>query len=401
MRARRCGVAVFPIILTLAAGGCGGEGEVRSAHEAVWDSAGVRIAESTGSLDAWTTGRPLLRIGVTEGESAEELYRVRSPLLLPSGEIVLGNAGTSEVRVYGSGGELRRAYGAEGDGPGEFRAVAWIRPYRGDSLAVWDGLLRRLTMLDPATGGARVLPLRTDDAALAADVLPDGSVVAELGEVSAGPGDTTSVLRARRPYARFDAEGRRVATLAVLPNDEHFVWAEGGSRSVRPRAFGRSTFVRASAEGDAVLVADNRGFEIRVLDPSGTHLETWRRRVEARPVTEEDRQRWTDAELEALGEGFLRRVSERAIRAMDFPEAMPFHGELLPSTDGGAWLGSYSPPHAGGPSTWTVFGADGRAVAVVTLPPGFRPTWTDSERVLGVEVDDLGVERVLLLPLLR
>lgn len=269
------------------------------------------------------------------------------------------------------------------------------------TLAVWDAFLRRLTILDPATGGVRVLPLRTDEAALATDVLPDGSIVGKLGEVFVGPGDTTSVRRPRRPYARFDPEGRQVAPLAVLSDDEHFVWAEDGSRSVRPRAFGRSTFVRASAEGDAVLVADNRGFEIRVLDPSGSHLETWRRRVETGPVTEEDRQRWTDAELEALGKGFLRRVSERALRAMDFPEAMPFHGELLPSTDGGAWLRSYSPPHAGGPSEWTVFGADGRAVAVVTLPPGFRPTWTDGERVLGVEADDLGVERVLLLPLVR
>ena len=39
--------------------------------------------------------------------------------------------------------------GRAGEGPGEYRQIQWVRRFRGDSLRIWDGMLRKLVTLDP------------------------------------------------------------------------------------------------------------------------------------------------------------------------------------------------------------------------------------------------------------
>jgi hypothetical protein len=211
--------------------------------------------------------------------------------------------------------------------------------------------------------------------------------------MSVGPGDTTAVRRDLFQYFRTDPLGRPLAGLFVLPDDEQFVWAEGGSRSVRPRAFGLATAV--STDGHDVYVADNTAFGVTVYDRAGEQLGVMGTARRPRRVTETDRSRWLEAELARLEDRLLRRVAEQSLRAMSFPETMPLHGDLIAGSDGRVWLEEYRPPHERVSDVWTVFGADGRVEGRFAFPPGFRLTWAGTSRVLGVEKDTLGVERVV------
>lgn len=350
--------------------------------------------------------RELFSLGGVGAAPDEEFFRVRSPFLLPDGRIVVPDAGSSEVRIFDSGGALLVSAGREGDGPGEYRAIERVFPYRGDSLAVFDSRSQRVTLLDADGKHARTLSL--GDAGVArsgalpgaspparafvAGVFGDGSFLLRRGEISVGTGDTTSVRRDRFRYSRVDPEGRLLANIIVLPDDEQFVWAQDGSRSVRPRAFGRTTAV--AVRGDRIFVADNTGFGITTLDQAGDTLATAHASRSSRSIDEEDREGWIEAEVGELQGSLLREVAEKAVRAMNFPDAMPYHGDLVVGADGRIWLEEYRPPHSGEAPAWTVFDPDGRLIGRYLFPRGFRMSWADRTRALGVRLDELDIETV-------
>lgn len=67
---------------------------------------------------------PVMRIGAEDG--AESLHRVMAGTRLRDGSIAIANAGSHQVRIFTAEGRPVRNLGREGDGPGEFRAPAWI-----------------------------------------------------------------------------------------------------------------------------------------------------------------------------------------------------------------------------------------------------------------------------------
>lgn len=351
--------------------------------------------------------RELFSLGGVGAAPDEEFFQVRSPFLLPDGRLVVPDAGSSQVRIFDSAGELLVSAGRDGDGPGEYRAIERVFPYRGDSLAVFDSQSQRVTVLDADGTPARTLPLgdagvaksgtlpggRTPVRAFVAGVFADGSFLLRRGEISVGTGDTTSVRRDRFRYSRVDPTGRLLAHIISLPDDEQFVWAEGGSRSVRPRAFGRTTAV--AVHGDRIFVADNTGFGITILDQAGDTVATAHAPRSPRSIDEDDREGWIEAEVGKLQGRRLRAVAEKAVRAMNFPEAMPYHGDLVVGTDGRTWLEEYRPPHSDEAPVWTVFDTDGRLIGRYLFPRGFRLSWADRTRALGVRLDELDVETVV------
>lgn len=79
---------------------------------------------------------------------------------------------------------------------------------------------------------------------------------------------------------------------------------------------------------------------------------------------------------------------------MRFPESLPWHGRMVVTEDGGVWLERYRPFREDTPTSWAVFGSDGRPRGGIELPAGFSPTQVGDSWVVGVAVDGLGVERV-------
>ena len=92
---------------------------------------------------------PLFRIGDLSGQPEYELYRVSGAVRLSDGRLVIGNSGTSELRWYSETSEFIRSSGGAGEGPGEFSLLSAVFPVGGDSIAVGDPRLRRLSIFDP------------------------------------------------------------------------------------------------------------------------------------------------------------------------------------------------------------------------------------------------------------
>jgi hypothetical protein len=117
---------------------------------AVADSAGVRIVTHPGGpfLDT-VPMEPVLSIG-REGDPDYEFFRVQQVSTLASGNIVVANGGTSELRFYGPDGTFVRRAGRQGGGPAEFGFLSTVYLRPGDTLAVMDSRRRRLAYFDSA-----------------------------------------------------------------------------------------------------------------------------------------------------------------------------------------------------------------------------------------------------------
>ncbi len=124
------------------------------------DSAGVQIIESTAPAwptgEGWTVGgEPALHIGVIEGPD-EYQFMVVTGVFEVDGRIVVGDW-SGEIRFYDDAGTFLGAFGREGQGPGEFGQLAWVRPFRVDSIFTWDQRGRRVSVFDRDGNFARSL----------------------------------------------------------------------------------------------------------------------------------------------------------------------------------------------------------------------------------------------------
>lgn len=71
-----------------------------------------------------------------------------SAVIMGDGSIFLASYRPPFVRYPAARGKVAHL-GVAGEGPGEYRQIQWIARFRGDSLRIWDGILRRLATLDP------------------------------------------------------------------------------------------------------------------------------------------------------------------------------------------------------------------------------------------------------------
>jgi hypothetical protein len=158
-------------LLALAAlGACAGDDTGRerpgSGDFSVWDSAGVRVVESPGSvletaLPWLVDAVPNLELGHTvEGDVASQFHRIRGIVGLSDGGLVVLDGGSSELRWFDAYGEHVRTTGRPGQGPGEFNNPMLVRQFQSDSLLIFDLLRRSLTWVATDGSGVRALGSR-------------------------------------------------------------------------------------------------------------------------------------------------------------------------------------------------------------------------------------------------
>ena len=88
------------------------------------DHSSAKRVESTSPLlgsNAWLVApEPELIFGTEEGDKNFQFYRVYSVIQLSSGNIVVSNSGTHELRFFDTNGNFIKATGQNGRGPGDF-----------------------------------------------------------------------------------------------------------------------------------------------------------------------------------------------------------------------------------------------------------------------------------------
>lgn len=348
------------------------------------------------ATEAWTVSpEPLLELGAVEGDPDHVFGSVRSARLLPDGRVVVADRDGRSIRVFGRDGDLAAAMGDEGDGPGEFRALAamWVVPpdtiqaldpaRPGVTTFLADGTLVGTTRLEATPpGDARGFP----DVAAGRFSGGDLALGWTVGRVSSEPRRTTD----RIVLGRFGPDGAFEGLLGEGTGLERY----RGS----PVVF--SPYPHAAVLRDSVYFTDGDAAEVDVLGPRGGGVV----RTLELPLAPGDAARGWSRLAEALRAGGeadrLGRLRPRRRR-----ERTPAIAGLLADDRGLLWVKAYDPaadgvyvegPPPGPGGVWRVVTPRGETVAEVSVPDGVVPLDFRGDRLLGLTRDRLDVERLVV-----
>jgi hypothetical protein len=382
----RSGVA---LIAAVAIGACG-EDDARSPGVTERDSAGVLIVESSSAV--WDTdagwrvsAEPTLQIGSADGDPAMQLHRVRTVRRSVGGDVYVLNSGTHEVRVYSSTGQHLRTIGREGGGPGEFRVPLNLW-HVADTLLVVD--LDRASFFDAAGNFVRTASFGTT---APRHLFEDGRFL----RVGFAAGQNTFELAYSRPrmaIIRSSLDFSVTDTVAELGGSELYrISPDGRGISSYPAPFGRQRMV--SVHGNSILTGDGSTFEVRQLDADGRLVRIMRRPGAPAAVDAASIRAFEQAMLETTVSDLQRQRWNQLFREWNYPDSQPVYDQLLASTAGDVWVRHFAigqQPTA----RWSVFDPAGRWLGEVTTPGDLVVMELGEDHVVGLWMDDFGVEYV-------
>lgn len=399
-------LATTPVILLLLAAGCADAPDPELATP--WserDSAGITVVGNrVGDLGdgGWSVGEaPLLVIGGLDASEETQLFQVDGATRLADGRLAVGVSGTHEVRVFSPEGALVARFGAEGDGPGEFRDVTLLGRFGTDTLVVFDASAQRISHLTPDQGylGSTALTWSGQGYAVGRDLLDDGSVLIGGGmSFSSSEGFPTGVIRPLSTFGWVQRDGVTERALGDFAAAGMFARASAQGFMARGLPFTPVTGVTPGPGG--VWLGTGERWEVAFYDLGGALKRVVRTDAQARPVTPAMRAAYIEDEVAgASSENEARQIRD-LLAEMPFPEAMPPYEILASDALGYLWVAA---PLAPGETlrTWWVFDDRGHLVAQVATPPRTRVLEVGEDYLLGLTLDDLGVETLTLWPLRR
>ena len=371
------------------------------------DSAEIRIVENAeppeGSRLPWRIGpEPTMSIGVLEGEEPYMLLHAFHAARLSDGRIVVANSGTSEVRMFDASGTHLLTWGRPGEGPGEFMGLIHAGPWPGDSIVTWFTSGRRISIFDSDGNYGRTFGLRRGRNAMWMPPSPiavraDGTILSVNYSSFARGSDTVAV-------DVWDGDGRLFGSLGRHLNRKvRFTTDERGRRQLKSYHFGWE-FI-AGLWGDHIVAGPNRRYEIRAFRADGTLVLIVRREHVPRVPTEAD----VEPSIQAgfanepeIPEG-IREELLKDLRSRLLAETFPAFTTILADAADNLWVREYDFPREVRPAPlWTVFDPEGRVLGFVETPKDLLHIHEIGENyILGVALDELGVESIQLWPLER
>jgi len=367
----------------------------------VADSAGITIITSGGPVwngQRWhLSAEPALQIGVIEGDSAYQLYRVRSAIRLSDGRIVISNDGSKELRYFDTGGRHLVSAGRSGQGPGEFMSMLALLPGRADTVLVGDNVQGRLSYFDADGDYVRLRAVNSP-----IGLLPDGDIIAQVHRLPPGHVFQNGPARDEAMLIRHPAAADRPDTIARLEGNESVMSVQGSGRNMGATGYPRPYGLRrtSSVFDGRIFTSDGARPEIQVLDPTGALRTIIRFDQPLREVTAADRNAYLERFLGPIPPGEFRNRAESALQSDGFPAFMPVFASLRHDRAGNLWLEGYVADPSD-PPFWIVLDPEGRWLGSVAAPAGLRITDIGEDYVLGIARDELDVEHVLLYDLLK
>ena len=320
---------------------------------------------------------------------AHDLFEVRGLAFLDDG-LVVADGGSKRLLHLTLSGELTRALGAAGQGPGEFTSIRAIDVCDGRIVA-WDPALDRVTVFG---GEGRVetfsLPPRGDrhpqELSCEATRLLVSYRVSGAGEAVLGPYRPTFELH------QFSLSGRHQRALGEMPGDERYRHETGDG----PRLYGRTTQVVALDDG--YLVGPAESFTLNEYDYEGRLRRTYEASVPERPLGPDELTAIADrhiAAAEPYGAEVVRRLRDN-LATYEYPSTLPPYSKALVDDERRLWVRHFRAAldHH---ETWEVFDrTSGRHLGRVELPRDFRLLAVSRGIAAGIWRDALDVEHVRL-----
>ncbi len=335
----------------------------------------------------WSTGPvPVVSVGEVDGDPAYLFSRIASVRLLPDHRFVVADRASGTLRVFASEGTLERQMGGLGEGPGEFQYIGALQVRPPDTLVVYDSGAQRLTTF--LVGGELLttvsLQASTGFPEMYLGRFRDGSHA--LAWIDQGARGTDPVTPDRMRIGRFAASGKDMGILA-----------EGvGMRRSRipsgPLPF--SPHSLAVAVADTVFHTDGPGGALHgTAAQDGAPLT---RSLSIAPLSIDAA--WAQIESQVDSSSIERFREVQGLAATD---SIPTLSDLLVDGRGRVWAKRYAPAtdshwigrrRTGG--EWVLALDPSGAQARLQVPDRVRLMDVGAERIIGVAVDDLGVERV-------
>lgn len=390
------GLSWLALALSFAVAGC------EPASEGAEAAAAAEGAETVSRADIpeWSlASTPSVRIGEADGPPENELFGVSGAAVLADARIVVANAGTQELRFFDADGELVRAVGRSGEGPGEFRFIRSMTRIAGDSLLVWDPGLGRLSFFSPQGEFVRVATVREiPQVRFGGESLTASAHYVhpfDDGEFLVEPGYPTYVLGRGPDGVRqdsvvlflHDGEGELVGEIGPLPGGETSV-QDGNSM---PTPYGH--WFHLAVQDDRLYAGTGIPAEVRVLTRSGQEVDRLRLPLEPASVTEEEWSGMRERFLEATGEP-SRPGGSNLFDVASKPDRRPAYGDLQAGRGGNLWVEKYGP--GAEQSEWLVLSTAGEPVGRITIPGDAKLLEAGPEQLLLLRRDELGVEQILL-----
>lgn len=360
----------------------------------VSDSAGVSIVVSTAPQWAaermWEVSpRPRLTIGELDGAPEVTFGNARDAGRLPDGRYYVGDEQAHTIRIFSQDGEFLQSAGREGDGPGELRWFLTVKPYRGDSLWVYDYNLSRVSIFGPDLEFARSFPnpLSVMDNYWITAAMEDGQFLAYSPGTTprgAGPGpypDSSRIVVLAADGASADTVGGfEIRTLQIGP--------EG-----RPSPSHLEATAVVAANGRRLLLTDPPNFELREFDLNGDLRRVFKKAHVPVPVTEEllaEYRRWYTGRYDE-GTHTPPEDLERRLREAHYPEYLPATGyEVLIDAMDHTWVARYH-FRSDVATSWEVFDPAGIWLGTVETPSRFEVKQILEDEIVGVWTDELDV----------
>ena len=370
------------------------------------DSAGIRITENgrppEGSRLPWRIGpEPTMSIGKLEGEEPYLLHWAGGVARLSDGRIMVGNYGSSEVRMFdGSGGHMA-SWGGQGEGPGEFMSLSHVAPWPGDSIVAWYSSGLGISVFDSDGNYGRSFVLQSGEAEVWRRPRPvavrAGGTILSIRD----PEDADTAV-----VEIWDADGALYASLGTHPSTPRIVTAnERGNRELKPIAYARE-LVRG-LWGDLVVLSPTDRYEIRAYRDDGALARIVRREHDLRAPVPADLESYIEwqvgitASIPGLPEEHLDGMRQ-SLAGTPLAETFPAFSRVISDAAGNLWVQEYDFPREERPAPlWTVFDQEGRVLGFIETPKGLRIGQIGEDYILGHYQDELEVEYVQVWPLER
>jgi len=360
--------------------------------------AAIAAAQQAGAT--WSlSDQPLLSVGRVDGPQEELFNSITGALRLSDGRYVIADGGELRLAIYSADGRFQNAFGRNGRGPGEFRAIQGLWLAGVDTIAVWDGRLQRIT---------RFLPdgtvIRTDALSYASGSPPgtpdpfygatsDGRII--LAWISPSRRVPDQLLPDTMTFGLYERDGRFVRVLGSQIGMQRMIAPGVGGGPVAFSSWPWTAIVR-----DTLVFTNGIDGAIHFFDPRSDAQRAARTlRVPGRPPSLAAAWNALDAELsDGAGQPFMIRLARLNNRSIG---QVPHFARMFADDRGRVWLKEYDPSrdavpvrkgYSGTGGRWRIVETDGRPVATITLPDGITPIAARGNDLLAVARDELDVE---------
>ena len=277
---------------------------------------------------------------------------------------------------------------------------------RGDTIFVPDLRNQRVQrfLADGSDAGSFPLSL-ADGVPLEWGPRPDGRLLEQDRVVPITEHDVSRVLVLLKA-----GDGELLDTLAAVPAGEAMLIRDGQPQMT---VFGAEPMWAPLSDG-GIAIGRNSEYTLQIQGPDGRLKQITRMLFEGRVFGGADQRK-----LEGLLRDYFERQASsparlRMLQSMSYADHYPVFASLFGGPNGSVWVQhardvsslevddmARFDVRAFGASRWDVLDHEGRFLGTIETPAGFDPIVSTDEAIYGVERDDLGVQYVVRLRVLR